>query len=404
MGLGLGTHPPRVLIISNGNAEDLIGAALARQLGLPTLALPLVGNGRAYEGAAEAVLGPRATLPSGGFPFGSLANLAADLRAGLISTSLAQWRAARAAARAAAAVVVVGDAYALWVGVRAGRGRPLFHLQPLVSAYYVEGRSWFSRLRHLNQLGADDFTPFERHLQRYARAVYVRDAPSAARLQRLGVRTARFYGSFAMDVLPPPEQDLEPLRDGRPVLALLPGTRRDVAFSLPRMLEAAYRLDEFEAFVAWGLPLAALPACPGWRARQVREGVLRLERDGRHAWVMRGAFSAILHSAALALGTAGTANEQAAGLGVPILGFPTPGPQYTRAFAERQQRLLGAALTLCPPDPERIAAAARALWRDPEALERARTAGRARIGPPGALPRIATEVRQALLSPAALHG
>ena len=347
-----------MLFISNGNAEDLIGATLARLLGLPVL----------------------------------------------ISTSLAQWRAARTAARAAAAVVVVGDAYALWVGVRAGRGRPLFHLQPLVSAHYVEGRSWLARLRHPNQLGADDFTLFERYLQRHARAVYVRDAPSAARLQRLGVRQARFYGSFAMDVLPPPERDLAPLRDGRPVLALLPGTRRDVAFSLPRMLEAASRLELFEAFVAWGLPFTALPACSGWRRVPLDADTLRLERDGRHVWVLRGAFSAILHSAALALGTAGTANEQAAGLGVPVIGFPTPGPQYTRAFAERQRRLLGAALTLCPPDPERIAAAARALWQDPKALERARAAGRARIGPPGALPRIAQEVRQALLSPATLRG
>ena len=188
------------------------------------------------------------------------------------------------------------------------------------------------------------------------------------------------------------------------MLALLPGTRRDVAFSLPRMLEAASRLELFEAFVAWGLPFTALPACSGWRRVPLDADTLRLERDGRHVWVLRGAFSAILHSAALALGTAGTANEQAAGLGVPVIGFPTPGPQYTRAFAERQRRLLGAALTLCPPDPERIAAAARALWQDPKALERARAAGRARIGPPGAPPRIAQEVRQALLSPATLRG
>ena len=42
----------------------------------------------------------------------------------------------------------------------------------------------------------------------------------------------------------------------------------------------------------------------------------------------------------------GTANEQAAGLGIPVVGFATAGPQYVAGFAARQQRLLGAALTV----------------------------------------------------------
>ncbi|MBZ4241284.1 hypothetical protein LAN32_22920, partial [Mycobacterium tuberculosis] len=81
---------PATLLVSNGHAEDLIGAALARELRrrlpeVPVLALPLVGGGGAYAGAA-AVGGPLLTLPSGGFPFGSLDNLRADLRAGLVQT------------------------------------------------------------------------------------------------------------------------------------------------------------------------------------------------------------------------------------------------------------------------------------------------------------------------------
>ena len=54
---------------------------------MDVLALPLVGAGAAYSGAAR-LAGPTLNLPSGGFPFGSPGNLRADLKAGLIGTSL----------------------------------------------------------------------------------------------------------------------------------------------------------------------------------------------------------------------------------------------------------------------------------------------------------------------------
>lgn len=109
-----------------------------------------------------------------------------------------------------------------------------------------------------------------------------------------------------------------------------------------------------------------------------------------------GAFSALLHAAAdsggLALGTAGTASEQAAALGVPVIGFPTAGPQYVPGFAARQARLLGAALTLSAPDPQAVAAAVRALLQDSRRLAFARAQGQERMGARGALAQIARDI------------
>ena len=47
------------------------------------------------------------------------------------------------------------------------------------------------------------------------------------------------------------------------------------------------------------------------------------------------------------LANAGTATEQIAGLGVPSLSFPGKGPQFTKSFAYRQQRLLGGSVMVC---------------------------------------------------------
>ncbi|MBZ9712348.1 lipid-A-disaccharide synthase-related protein [Deinococcus multiflagellatus] len=391
-----------ILIVSNGYAEDLIGAALARELVRagrgPVLALPLVGEGRAYVGAAE-VQGPPLSLPSGGFPFGSVANLRADLRAGLLTVSLRQWAAARRLGTQAGPVIVVGDTYALLVGTLAARAQPvppgarlaLTHLQPLVSVHYARGMSWGAHLRELNALGANLFMPWEVALAQQARRVYTRDQPSAAHLARCGVN-AVYRGSFAMDILPPPERDLSPLLDRRPLLALLPGQRGDAAFSLPIMLEAAAALPELQSAVAFAQPLSALPPLPGWTVEAVDDATLWLSRGPVRVLVVRGAFAAVVRRAALALGTAGTAAEQAAGLGVPVIGFPTPGPQYVAGFARRQGRLLGRALTVVAPDAGAVAQAVRHLLTRPRLFAAAARDGQDRMGAPGALAAVAAEL------------
>lgn len=394
------------LFISNGHAEDLIGAALAREVQAleagPLLALPLVAEGKAYAGVAG-VVGPLLTLPSGGFPFGSLENLRADVRAGLLTTSVRQWFAARQLAGQVRRVVVVGDTYALAVGALAAReiggsgpGRsprlPLVHVQPLVSSLYAQGMSAADHLRELNALGANVFMPWEIALGRRAWRVYTRDAASARHLSLKGVNAA-YRGSFAMDVLPAPERDLSGLRDGRPLLALLPGQRGDAGMSLPVMLDAAARLPDLQAVAAFPRPFAELPGLPGWTVQVQDEFTATATREGARVWLLRGAFSATLHAARLALGTAGTANEQAAGLGVPVVGFPTRGPQYVPGFATRQARLLGQALTLTTPDAGAVAAGAWALLADPQRYAAAQADGRARIGAAGALPAIAREMQ-----------
>lgn len=388
-----------VLIISGGNAEDLIGATLGQHLaGLRLAALPLVGPGRRYEGLVERILGPRKQMPSGGFPFNSLKNLLADLQAGFLQEVFLQVRAAQLARREVRAVAAVGDAYALFVGVLASDwGRyPLVHLQPLVSHYYWAGRSVWERLRQPNQFFAEDYLFYERWMHRFVRAVYVRDKLSEQRAHQLGMHKARFVGSMAMDTIGPPERDLSGLLDGRRVLVLLPGSRADVRFSLPLMLQSAALLPELQPLVAWAADFSSVPLPEGWRLTLQDEQTAIAHQGDQRVWLLRGAFSAILHVGYVAIGTAGMANEQAAGMGIPVVAFPTPGPQYIYPNALRQSRLLGKAMRLVEASPEAVAAAVRQFLLDPQAREEAIREGLERNGPPGAIPRIAAEIQMML--------
>lgn len=388
-----------VLIISGGNAEDLIGTTLAQHLpGLRLAALPLVGPGQRYEGHVERILGPRSQMPSGGFPFNSLENLLADLRAGFLWEVARQVRAAQLARREVRAVAVVGDAYALAIGVLASDWgkKPLFHLQPQVSHYYWAGRTVWERLKQPNQFAAEDYMFYERWMHRFVRAVYVRDKPSEERARALGLHKARFVGGMAMDTLGPPERELAGVLDGRRVLVLLPGTRADVRFSLPLMLQAATLLPELQPLVAWAGEFTQVPLAEGWSLSLLDEQTAVAQQGPHQVWLLRNAFSAILHAGYVAVGTAGTANEQAAGMGIPVVAFPTPGPQYIYPNALRQSRLLGKALRLVEAHPEKVAEAVRVFLNDQRAREEARREGLERNGPRGALPKIAAEIRSAL--------
>ncbi|WP_034387222.1 lipid-A-disaccharide synthase-related protein [Deinococcus sp. YIM 77859] len=387
---------PSILLISNGTAEDLIGARLLAHLGGKAQVLPLVGSGRAYAALPGVTrVGAALELPSGGFPFGSLANLWADLQAGLIRASLGQWQEAARAARDVSGVVVVGDAYALMVGTLAARraGAPLVHVQPLLSAQYREGLGVREALLELNALGANLPMPYELQLARGAQAVYVRDSETARYYAARGVR-ARWAGSFAMDVLPPPERDLTPLTAGRPVLALLPGSREDHRESLPLMLRAAAHLPDVRALVAWPHGWDAVTLPPGWTLAVQDSGAALAAGEGAQVTLLRGAFGAVARAADVAVGTAGTANEQLAGLGVPVVTFATRGPQCTPGFVRRQGRLLGEALSRVEADPGAVAAEVKALLTDRRRRARASLAGLTRIGPAGALAVIAGEVRR----------
>ncbi|HEY9722264.1 MAG TPA: hypothetical protein V6D47_09630, partial [Oscillatoriaceae cyanobacterium] len=102
----------RMLLLSNGHGEDVIGVAVGRALrarGAEVTALPIVGLGDAYAKADIPRLGPAQAMPSGGFVWGRPRALARDLGAGLLALSWAQWRAIAEARARFDHVLAIGD-------------------------------------------------------------------------------------------------------------------------------------------------------------------------------------------------------------------------------------------------------------------------------------------------------
>jgi uncharacterized protein (TIGR03492 family) len=395
----------KILFISNGHGEDSIGAFLAKTMlelepNLEIEALPIVGRGNPYEKAGVRVLGPRWSPPSGGFTFTSLDLFLKDWRDGMRQKTRQQHWAVRNAK--ADVVMVVGDVYALWVtfsfAFKAAKPR-VFQYQPLVSRYYQDGMNTADKLERSSRVTVDSFVLPERLYMKRVEKVFTRDQRSADWLIELGVPHAQFAGNIMMDLLNP-ELELQPLLDGRPVLALLPGTRNDYLFSLPIMLETTALLPEFQAFAAFSGDPEALELPTGWvwtTAKPV-DNAARVAKhsSGIEVPILENAFAALLQAASVVLGTSGTGNEQAVGLGKPVIGFPTKGPQYLEGFAKAQKRLLGAGLTLEQADPHNLARAVRTAHQDQNFREQVKQAGLERMGLLGGAKRIALEILKAL--------
>ena len=369
----------RITLLSNGHGEDTVGALLAEQLWAlePTLTLrafPTVGLGQAYERARVPLLGPRRELPSGGLLLHSLDAFWRDMRAGFLTLTRHQLIAL--SRLETDVLVVVGDLYALLLGnlVRAERR---FYVQTLVSSSHSTAKRTPSRP---NRYFMEHISPLERQLMRRNTHTYVRDAPTASLLARSGLAVSA-PGNPMLDALRPGEPLPLPLTT--PVVALLPGTRRYKTAALATMLAALAVMPEATGLVAWTEPA---PPDGSWQA--VADG---LWRRGERVWLLNGRFSDILGAADLVLSTAGTASEQAASLGKPVVAFAVP-PLYTEAFLANQQRLLGAALTRAQAEPRALALELQTLWHDRARYRAAAEAGRTRMGRRGGAAAIAADI------------
>lgn len=373
-----------ILFLSNGHGEDEIAGLILDQLARTDedrariAAWPMVGNGERYTSRGITTFGPRNSLPSEGFGTVSLAAFLRDLRAGFVGTYLSQARFARRLSGSARVAIAIGDIVPLAAALISG----------LPTRFYSSAKS-----AHYG--GTDGHNALERALMRRAERVLVRDARTARQLGINGVRAA-FTGNPMMDGVA--GADGTALRaPGRLTLALIPGTRADALANARLLLEATAASGQVHGLLtaAPGFDLCAFSnSLPdGWRDAETAGTLLELiHNSGATASVPVGQFGEALAACDMAIGMAGTGNEQAVGLGLPLIAVPGAGNQGI-AFHRMKTRYFGAAAISVAPEAVAIAETVRTLADDPDRRAAMAKAGRALMGSPGASAAIAEEIR-----------
>jgi uncharacterized protein (TIGR03492 family) len=360
----------RLWFLTNGHGEDrataLVAAAVAaRQPDVDIRAATLVTQGAPFASRGVPVVVHGIEPPSGGFPTASLAALLRDLPAAPAYLRYVQQ--IRRLAHRDDVVVAAGDTFLLGLARFAFRTAAVH----LALAKSVHGQP-HSRVEHAI-------------LRRWTSLVFARDDATADALRSHGVR-AEFHGNPLVDGLPLP---VRPSTDP-PLIVMLPGSRIEAPANLVRLLAVASLVAEPAIWVcAWPETVARergveAAAQAGWRAHGDC-----LTHGGVSVRLARGEFEQVLPAAEVVLGLAGTANEQAAALGKPVVTCVGAGPQTCAKRMREQERLLGGSARHVDGPASAVAAELSSLLRSPGERDHRGRLGMARLGPPGAALRIA---------------
>ena len=386
-----------ILLVSNGFGEIAIATYIARAIRARDESariehFPLVG--RAPRDVWPEAVGPQQEMPSGGLiAYWNIRNAAADIAAGLGALTVRQYRYLRSQ-RERDVIVAVGDIYCLAMTLLAAR-RPTIFVATAKSDYVAP----HSRI--------------ELAIARHAAAAFARDDVTAASMRAAGV-AAEYGGNIMMDGVERTGVDLG-LKAGALIFAVLPGSRADTPAAAAAQVE---RLGAIAACMASrGRPVQAfLSIAPGVEVAKVRNAIRTVgfeltepisdvgviasgRRENLELALVSGSFGDMVAAADIVLGQAGTANEQAAGCGKPVIAAAQRGeaPDRMQWYRMRQKRLLGDALLVLPPQPQVFAAEVVRLIDDPQRIQQMADTGRRRMGPPGG----ASAVAQKALSIAA---
>jgi uncharacterized protein (TIGR03492 family) len=390
--------PKKVLFLSNGHGEDVNGSMVAQALHLqdPTVqigAMPIVGAGNAYRALNIPIIGPtKSEMPSGGFSYMDKRLLAADIFDGLVGRLWQQISAVRQYCQDADLIFVTGDQVVL--GIAALTKCPYLALLSSCSAHY-EGRLRIAPIK-------DSLISSDRCKQ-----IFTRDLFTTEVLRKRGFKRLNFWGNPFMDALIPSGRDLQ-LKFQYPMVAMLPGSRLpEAANNLVILLRLAIELSRLQIqpqvwlaltpnfVIGDSNSLQAVAKAEGWECRENQLYYPPLKLTVGFA---TDAFADILEQCDLVCGMAGTAIEQAVGLGKPIVQLPGEGPQFIYSFAEAQMRLLGDSIETIgtkPADAQSIQTAAAVIDRtlaDPVRLRYCSMHGQERVGGKGAAAKMAQEI------------
>ena len=394
----------RVVFFSNGHGEDLMAARIIRALqeakptGIRITGWPMVGEGDAYRALGIPVFGPFNLLPSRGFALMDWRLMVKDLAAGWMRTHIAQARAAARLQGCFDLAVAVGDVVPM--GAACLGKLPFLFVGCAKSAYYNFSYTFFEKAL----------------LRRYCLLSFPRDLATARQMREANIRH-RYVGIPCMDGLEPSGLGFGLDKDAV-VLGLLPGSRHaseENTLSLLAVTAEVARRWAHKGKIA-GLVAATDSFDVGrlafllgngltqwqWHVEQpdsisIKQGVaLGLDHvSGAKVLIVKGRFADVLYGSTVVVGLAGTANEQAVGLGKPLVTFPDKGV-FGPWYVNMKMELFGESAVLTPARPKEAAKAVVALLEDPARCARMAAVGRERMGKPGASQAIAQEIIDAL--------
>jgi uncharacterized protein (TIGR03492 family) len=329
-----------ILILSNGHGEDLSGSLIAKQFvksGYSVHALPIVGRGNHYRKEKIKIIGKTKEFSTGGIGYNSFKGRLTEILGGEIFYLLKKLYLTFKIRKKYDYFFVVGDivpVFFAWVCKK-----DFFTYLVAYSSHY-EGSlklPWPSKVFLLSQK---------------AKKIYTRDSLTANDLTLQLKKKVSFLGNPFMDKF---FSRNKKSKKSEFSIGLFPGSRfPEILDNFVLILELLEALSDLRYFQQIQFNFAIVNSLSSSRIKEIlqKRGWLLLEKI-KDKYLLQykykflevniywNNFDEILLKSRCCISMAGTAAEQAIGLGKPVIQIEGKGPQFTKSFAEAQRRLLG---------------------------------------------------------------
>ena len=330
----------KILILSNGHGEDLSGSLIARQFaksGYSVYALPIVGKGNHYKKEKIKIVGRTKEFRTGGIGYNSLKGRLDEIFRGEIFYLLKRLYLTYKIRKKYDYFFVVGDivpVFFAWVC------RKDFFTYLVAYSSHYEGKlklPWPSKFFLLSEK---------------AKKIYTRDSLTADDLTLQLKKKVLFLGNPFMDKFFSRKQELNISQFS---IGLFPGSRfPEILDNFILFLEVLEALSDLRYFQNIEFNFAIVNALSRSKIKQIFQNrkwlklqkikhkhLLKFQYKSLKVNIYWNNFDKILLKSRCCISMAGTAAEQAIGLGKPVIQIEGKGPQFTKSFAEAQRRLLG---------------------------------------------------------------
>ena len=331
---------PRILVLSNGHGEDVSGCILARRLisiGNRVEALPIVGLGEAYRKEKINIIGKTRIFNTGGLGYNSLKGRIYDLFNGQIYYFFKKIWIVFLIRKKYDYFLVVGDIVPIFF---AWLSRKKYFTYLVAYSSHYEGKlnlPWPCKyfLKSPNSL-----------------RIYTRDLLTSIDLSNQLKKEVLFFGNPFIDKLL--KNNIKDSNNSFHI-ALLPGSRiNELINNFELMLDIIQELANYKFFktIKFNFALSSdlkmenvqnLLEMRNWQFEKILSSNFKLLYSYKFIKVFFkwNSFDEILTESDFAISMSGTAAEQVVGMSKPVLQVEGKGPQFTKAFAEAQRRLLG---------------------------------------------------------------
>ena len=330
----------RILLLSNGHGEDLSGSLIAKELvnsGYSVDALPIVGRGIHYEKEKIKIIGKTREFSTGGIGYNSFKGRLTEIFGGEIIYLLRRLYLTYKIRKNYDYFFVVGDilpVFFAWICKK-----DFFTYLVAYSSHY-EGKlklPWPSKYFLLSK---------------NSKKIYVRDLLTANDLTLQLKKKVSFLGNPFMDKFFFRDKELNKSDFS---IGLFPGSRfPEILDNFILILEILEAISDFKYFQKIEFNFAIVNSLSSSKIREIfknrkwlylekinENNLLKFEYKSLKVNLYRNNFDEILLKSRCCISMAGTAAEQAIGLGKPVIQIEGKGPQFTKSFAEAQRRLLG---------------------------------------------------------------